>query len=167
MAAKMGLTHPFKPEVVRSDQDSAFVSHHFKEFLPAALLDVGPCKDRTMKASLASVSALAVYAATRSTTRIIRTFAISVSSSTPRRTRSVNATAVAVTNWFLNLALAMTAPVLPHGMAALMSTAAAPVVTAGAALCLAIAIPLLWPTDVAARVPRTLRPRGGVRPPPT
>ena len=35
VAAKMGLTSPFKPCVVRSDQGSAFVSHHFREFLSA------------------------------------------------------------------------------------------------------------------------------------
>jgi hypothetical protein len=33
VAAKMGLTTTFKPSVVRSDQGSAFVSHHFREFL--------------------------------------------------------------------------------------------------------------------------------------
>ena len=35
VAAKLGLTTPFKPTVVRSDQGSAFVSHHFREFLSA------------------------------------------------------------------------------------------------------------------------------------
>ena len=33
VAAKMKLTSPFKPCTVRTDQGSAFVSHHFKEFL--------------------------------------------------------------------------------------------------------------------------------------
>ena len=33
LAAKMGLTSGFKPTVVRSDQGSAYISHHFREFL--------------------------------------------------------------------------------------------------------------------------------------
>ena len=33
IAAKMRLTYTFKPSVVRSDQGSAFISHHFREFL--------------------------------------------------------------------------------------------------------------------------------------
>jgi len=35
LRVKQGLTESFKPQVVRSDQGPAFVSHHFREFLSA------------------------------------------------------------------------------------------------------------------------------------
>ena len=44
VAAKMGLGTAFKPCVVRSDQGTAFVSHHFREFL----------SDRQIRQSLAA-----------------------------------------------------------------------------------------------------------------